>query len=181
MNMNYCTGANFWLYINATDPLNQLAWLANVLQESELKEEKVHIIGHIHPESCFYSWSAAYYRIVNRYESTIAGQFFGHSHYDLFRMFYDLEDLSRAISVIYVAGSVTTSSFLNPGFRIYTVDGNYANSSWQVLDHDNYFLNLTEANLSLNATWAKAYSAKVYIFYFSDSNFTIFISKIFQL
>jgi sphingomyelin phosphodiesterase len=45
MNTNYCPKENFWLLINATDPLNQLDWLAKTLQESEDKNEKVHIIG----------------------------------------------------------------------------------------------------------------------------------------
>ena len=31
---------------------------------------------------------------------------------------------------------------------IYSIDGAYPGSSWQVLDYDNYFLNLTEANLN---------------------------------
>lgn len=28
MNMNYCAQDNFWLYINATDPLDQLQWVS---------------------------------------------------------------------------------------------------------------------------------------------------------
>ena len=32
-----------------------------------------------------------------RYESTIVGQFFGHTHNDEFEIFYDEEDSSRAI------------------------------------------------------------------------------------
>ena len=41
---------------------------------------KVHIIGHIDPTECLSSWSENYYRIVNRYESTIVSQMFGHTH-----------------------------------------------------------------------------------------------------
>lgn len=32
------------------------------------------------------------------------------------------------------------------GYRVYVVDGNYKGSSRQVLDHETYILNLTEAN-----------------------------------
>ena len=111
-------------------------------------------------------WSENYYRIVNRYESTIVGQFFGHTHNDEFEIFYDLEDTSRAVSVAYLVGSVTPYSNLNPGYRIYTMDGFYSNTSWQVLDHDNYLMNLTESNEMtrgvLNSpVWKKEYSAKV--------------------
>ena len=27
LNMNYCATDNFWLFINSTDPLNQLQWV----------------------------------------------------------------------------------------------------------------------------------------------------------
>lgn len=102
MNMNYCSFENIWLFLNATDPLQQLQWLANILQQSENINEKVHIIGHHPPSSCLDSWSFNYYRIVNRYENTIAGQFFGHSHKDLFKVFYDIDDLTRPISIAYL-------------------------------------------------------------------------------
>uniref|UniRef100_A0A8C8VJM0 Sphingomyelin phosphodiesterase n=1 Tax=Pelusios castaneus TaxID=367368 RepID=A0A8C8VJM0_9SAUR len=49
LNMNFCSEANFWLLINATDPAGQLQWLVGVLQAAEEQEEKVHIIGHIPP------------------------------------------------------------------------------------------------------------------------------------
>ncbi len=35
------------------------------------------------------SWSRAFYAAINRYESTVRGQFFGHTHYDQFEVFYD--------------------------------------------------------------------------------------------
>uniref|UniRef100_A0A3B3ZYD7 Sphingomyelin phosphodiesterase n=1 Tax=Periophthalmus magnuspinnatus TaxID=409849 RepID=A0A3B3ZYD7_9GOBI len=146
LNMNYCARENFWLMVNSTDPANQLQWLVQVLQASEDKGEKVHIIGHIPPGLCLGSWSWNYYHIVNRYEGTIAGQFFGHTHTDEFQMFYDEETLTRPLSVAFVAPSVTTYVNLNPGYRVYVVDGNYSNSSRMVLDHETYILNLTEAN-----------------------------------
>ena len=159
--MNYCDSGNYWLLINSTDPLGQLSWLANILQNSENIGEKVHIIGHIHPESCFDSWSKVYYDIVNRYENTIVGQFFGHSHSDYFQVFYDLKNMTRATNMLYIGGSVTTYSNLNPSYRIYTIDGNYSGSSYRVLDHETYYLNITESNLSGKAAWKFEYSAKV--------------------
>lgn len=154
LNMNFCAQENFWLMINATDPANQLQWLVQVLQSSEDKGEKVHIIGHIPPGLCLGSWSWNYYHIVNRYESTIAGQFFGHTHTDEFQMFYDEETLTRPLSVAFVAPSVTTYVNLNPGYRAYILDGNYSNSSRMVLDHETYILNLTEANHRPEAPWS---------------------------
>lgn len=161
LNMNYCPRANFWLFINATDPLDQLSWLAATLQESETKGEKVHIIGHIHPDDCLDSWQANFYRIIQRYEATVTGLFFGHSHSDEFMIMYDEHNKTRAYAISYISGSVTTYSYLNPNYRVYTIDGAYANSSYQVLDHENIFMNITDANLTNKPKWTKEYSAKV--------------------
>lgn len=125
---------------------------------------KVHIIGHIHPSGCMKSWSDSYYKIVNRYENTIVNQFFGHSHSDYFQIFYDLNNITRATNILFIGGSVTTYSYLNPGYRIYTIDGFYKNSSFRVLDHETYYLNLTEANQINQANWKFEYSAKVQSF-----------------
>ncbi|XP_065888775.1 sphingomyelin phosphodiesterase-like isoform X2 [Dysidea avara] len=162
LNMNYCNTENWWLLINSTDPAGQLQWLINELQESEDDGEKVHIIGHIGPGSkdCMEVWSWNYYRIVNRYEATIVGQFFGHSHFDEFEIFYDMVNTSRAISVAYLGPSVTPYKCNNPSYRIYEIEGRHKNSTFQVLDHHTYFTNLTEANANNNLTWQFEYSAK---------------------
>ncbi|XP_077155095.1 sphingomyelin phosphodiesterase isoform X1 [Ranitomeya variabilis] len=161
LNMNFCATENFWLMVNYTDPAGQLQWLVGVLQEAENNHEKVHIIGHIPPGICLKSWSWNYYRIVNRYEASIAAQFFGHTHLDEFEIFYDEETLSRPLSVAFIAPSVTTFINLNPGFRVYLVDGEYPHSSHVVLDHETYILNLTEANRKPSVTpqWTLLYSA----------------------
>ncbi|NWI04902.1 ASM phosphodiesterase, partial [Tichodroma muraria] len=189
LNMNFCSQANFWLLINATDPAGQLQWLMGVLADAERDGEKVHIIGHIPPAHCLRSWSWNYYRIVNRFEGTIAAQFFGHTHLDEFELFYDEETLSRPVSIAFIAPSVTTYINLNPGapqtpacvppnqpspppaltvppaagYRVYEVAGSYPGSSHAVLDHETFILNLTEANAAPPGTrppWQRLYSAR---------------------
>ncbi|XP_065690501.1 sphingomyelin phosphodiesterase [Patagioenas fasciata] len=161
LNMNFCSQANFWLLINATDPAGQLQWLVGVLAAAERAGEKVHIIGHIPPAHCLRSWSWNYYRIVSRFEGTIAAQFFGHTHVDEFELFYDEETLARPVSVAFVAPSVTTYINLNPGYRVYEVDGPYPGSSAAVLDHETFILNLTEANAPGAAPrWRSLYRAR---------------------
>lgn len=77
------------------------------------------------------SWFiATFLYFICRYESTVAGQFFGHAHPSFYAMVYDDVKFTRPVSVIYVPGSVTTFSNLNPGYRIYTIDGFYENSTW---------------------------------------------------
>lgn len=146
--------------MNSTDPLGQLDWFVKTLQLSENNNEKVHVIGHIDPSQCLESWSANYYKIVNRYESTIVGQIFGHSHKDEISLFYDLENITRAVNVAYLGPSVTTFSYLNPSYRIYEIDGNHKSASWQITDYTTMYLNLTEANIFNQTKWKKEYSAK---------------------
>lgn len=162
LNTNFCNNMNWWLLINTTDPMGQLGWFMDVLQTAENNNEKVHIIGHIFPggSSCLKAWSWNYYKIVNRYENIIVGQFFGHVHNELYTMFYDDIKFERPTNVLYVPGSVTTFSRLNPTFRIYEVDGLYNGSSWYPLDYQNYYLNITEVNQSQKSVWRKEYSAK---------------------
>ncbi|CAF0924132.1 unnamed protein product [Rotaria sp. Silwood1] len=160
LNMNYCSRENFWVLINTTDPLGQLQWLIQWLQYAEDHEEKVHIIGHHPPRSCLASFGWNFYKIVNRYENTIAGQFYGHTHYDEFLMFYDEEDQKRPVSMAYMGPSLTTSSYLNPGYRIYSIDGEYPGSSYWVLDHRTVIMNLTASNIYNKTIFIDEYDAR---------------------
>lgn len=53
--------------------------------------------GHIPPghSDCLKVWSRNYYAIISRYESIITAQFFGHTHFDEFEVFYDHKDISK--------------------------------------------------------------------------------------
>jgi len=164
LNMNYCNNKNWWLLLNSTDPAQELQWLIYELQSAELKGEKVHILGHIPPghSDCLKVWSHNYYRIVNRYEATIAGQFFGHTHFDEFEVFYDETYRGRASSIAYIGPSVTPYYGLNPGYRIYHVDGNYQGSTRTVLDHETWIMDLQEANRHAveSPRWYRLYTAR---------------------
>lgn len=162
LNTNFCHNKNFWLYINATDPGNQLQWLIHELQISELLHENVHIIGHIPPggEDCLRVWSKNFNRIVRRYQKTITGQFYGHTHTAGFEIFYDGSELEarfkrsaspltqtslpKPISVGFIGPSVTSFIGLNPSFRVYTID---PSRHFMPIDFETYYMNLTEANL----------------------------------
>lgn len=66
---------------------------------------------------------------LHSYESTITAQFFGHTHYDEFQVFYDTSDLGRALGIAYVGPSVSPYYDLNPGYRIYYVDGDHSKTT----------------------------------------------------
>lgn len=160
LNSNYGSSENWWLLINQTDPEGQLQWLADVLQEAEDNRDKVHILSHHPPTSTNRAFAMNFYRLINRYESTVVGHFNGHSHKDQFHVFYDLHNKTRPVGVSYDGGSVTPNEYTNPAYRIYTIDGNYTGSSFEVLDFTHYNLDLLTANNGGPATWKSEYSAK---------------------
>eukprot|EP00058_Branchiostoma_floridae_P011432 XP_002596920.1 hypothetical protein BRAFLDRAFT_76421 [Branchiostoma floridae] len=177
INTNYCNTNNWWKAAEhhrfcrpaavLTQQLQQAEdkgekLLTQQLQQAEDKGEKVHIIGHIPPGtgSCLKAWSWNYYRIINRYESTVAAQFFGHTHKDHFELFYDMKNRTRPTNIAYIGPSVTTYQYLNPGYKVYEIDGNYTGSSMQVVNQQTYILNLTEANLTDKPVWKLEYDTK---------------------
>ncbi|XP_058792159.1 sphingomyelin phosphodiesterase-like isoform X2 [Phymastichus coffea] len=162
VNGNYCSRNNFWLLKNSTDPAGVLAWLIRELDQAETNGEKVHIIGHVPPggRDCIKVWSRNYYDIINRYEGTIMAQFFGHTHYDEFEVFYDTKNLKRAVNVGYISPSITPWENVNPAYRIYYVEGDHPTTNRTIVDHETWKTNLDEANRNGEPAWYKAYSAK---------------------
>ncbi len=63
-----------------------------------------------------------------RFENTIVNQFYGHTHNDEFKVFYDSTG-SRATSFGFVTPSVTPYTDVNLSYRIYTVDGDYTETT----------------------------------------------------
>lgn len=157
---NYGNSENYWLLINSTDPAGQLAWLVDQLQAAEDSGDKVHIIGHIPPRDTIQWWRTNYIKIANRYESTIVGQFFGHTHTDSFSVMYDVNNSSRPFSVVNVGGSITTYQGLNMGFHVFTIDGDYSGTTNTLLNAEGYYMNVSDANLSNQPKWLKEYDAK---------------------
>ncbi|GMR40625.1 hypothetical protein PMAYCL1PPCAC_10820, partial [Pristionchus mayeri] len=149
INSIYCSHHNFYMYINQTDPDGTLAWLIIELLDAETKGLKVHVISHIPPgdDSCLMGWSHNFYEIVNRFENTIAAQFYGHTHGDHFQMIFENSDpLGRPTHFNFIAPSLTTHTYKNPAYRIYTIDGGYAGASYTVIDAETYTTDIPEAN-----------------------------------
>jgi sphingomyelin phosphodiesterase len=161
LNTIYAYTDNFWLLVNDTDPDGTLNWLVQQLTAAESANDKVWIIGHISNDQTTSSWSRNFYNIVNRFESTIRGQFYGHTHFDQFNIFYDSGAPSgRPTAFEFIAPSLTTYSAVNPSYRMYTIDGDHAGTTWSVMDSQTYMLNLTKANAGQTPVWELEYSAK---------------------
>ncbi len=152
---NYCNNLAFFLYVNDTDPGNQLHWLIDELQDSEDRGEAVFIIGHIAPvsEDCRPVWSGNVVAILNRYENIMAGQFYGHTHRDQFSINWEE---GRASTVQYIAPSVTTFHSINPSWRYYVVD----KATHQVVDTETWHVDLTKAYAAGELSAELFYSAR---------------------
>ena len=64
-------------------------------------------------------------------------------------------------SVAFLGPSITPYQHNNPAYRIYEMDGLHNDTTFQLIDHHVYFLNLTIANSDNNVTWQYLYGAKV--------------------
>jgi sphingomyelin phosphodiesterase len=55
---------------------------------------------------------------------------------------------------------VTTYKSLNPGYRIFTIDGDYSGSSYWALDHRTVIMNLTASNSQNQTIFQDEYNAR---------------------
>ena len=159
LNMNYCMNKNLWLLLNSTDPAHQLQWLVYELQLAEFVGQKVHILGHVPPGNvdCVRVWSRNFNKIVNRYSGTVTAQFYGHTHFDEFQLFYSDTSPQLPTNIAYIGPSVTPYHGTNPSYRLYTVA-----MSGELLDHHTYIMDIEEANKYpyREPDWPLLYSAK---------------------
>lgn len=111
-----------WLIYEPEDPNGQLKWLNDVLGEAEDKGEAVHLLAHVPSGSnqIQQTWSREYKKIINRFSHIIAAQFNGHTHNDELNLIFN--DDKQVINVEWNGGSVTPYAFLNPNYKVYTVN-----------------------------------------------------------
>ncbi|XP_067633003.1 sphingomyelin phosphodiesterase-like [Eurosta solidaginis] len=156
LNNNDCYTSNWWLFYDGTNKIPQLQWLHDTLLVAERDEEYVHILAHIPTgdRSCWSVWAREFNRLVERFRNTISGIFNGHSHRDEMHLHYS--ENGYAIGIAWNGGSLTTFSKKNPNYKLYHVE----NESMQVVDHETWIFNLTEANVngeSQEPNWFKEY------------------------
>lgn len=147
-----------WLLYDGKDMVDQLEWLRDTLIAAELNGERVHILGHVPPNtsSCVRAWNREYDNLVRQFAHIISGQFVGHTHTDEFSILYSTDDVPVALNVAWNGGSGTSFIGLNSNYRLYTAELN----SFEIVDHETFIFNLTEANLlpGESPKWFKEYS-----------------------
>ncbi|GAA5820836.1 hypothetical protein JCM11251_001836 [Rhodosporidiobolus azoricus] len=163
LNTNYWYKQNFWLYdsdLPPWDPNGILTWLAEELDQAEREGLRVWIIGHMPPGKVDSLRDQSNYlsQIFQRYHSTIAAHFYGHSHVDEFEIGY--EDYNNrteegANGVAFIGGAVTPTSG-NPVFRVYDIDPD----TYEVMDFTPYYANKTSPTFQSSPQWEPYYSAR---------------------
>jgi sphingomyelin phosphodiesterase len=163
LNSNMYYAGNLWLYQDPMeiDPNGQIAWLVRQLDAAERDGERVYIIGH-HPPGewdAFHDYSNHLDQVVNRYSSTIAAMFFGHTHKDHFTINYaDYAErtFDNTLVTAYIGPSLTPLAGM-PSFTVYTVDP----VTFAVLDAETYSADMEDPSFqTLGPIWRKYYSAK---------------------
>jgi sphingomyelin phosphodiesterase len=139
------------------DPDGQLSWLISELSAAEAASERVWLISHIPSGNSDHFRDHSHYfdQIVQRYEATIAGLFFGHTHTDEFQVSYSdyaHRSWDTATAMGYVAPSMTPTSG-PPSFRVYEIDP----VTFGVLDFTQYIADISD---SAEPKWVPYYSAK---------------------
>lgn len=149
LNTQACNDQNFYLWVNSTDPGGQVQWLYKTLLAAEKNGELVYLYGHYYlaDDGCLKYWSYHINALIDRFENTIAGMFFGHSHSDSFHVNRGVYS-HQPTGIQFVGPSITTYTYKNPSFRVYTADFD----TKQVTDINQYRLNLPAANNNPDAS-----------------------------
>ena len=144
---------NLYAYVsvNKVDITGMFGILIDYLLEAEEQNQGVWLIQHVNVggSTDYEALPAAtdlYYQIVDRFNNTIRGTFFGHTHEDELGVFYTnnatVQTAQTAASVAYIMPSVTTYTNLNAGFRYYLVDPD----TFDILDSITYYANVSNTN-----------------------------------
>ncbi|KAF9500773.1 hypothetical protein BDN71DRAFT_1440271 [Pleurotus eryngii] len=140
--MIYNLFQSLWIYDSDApqpDPNGILEFLTGELASAERAGQRAWIIGHVPIVEC---QSNYYDQIVRRFHSTIAGQFFGHSHKDQFEITYSDYNHPSSLNAVSVAliGPELTPTSGNPVFKLYDVDCD----TYEIMDVRVYFTNIPD-------------------------------------
>lgn len=134
------------------DACPQWDWLNETLLDAYEHDKNVWLIGHIYPGNgqATGEFVGVMQSMISQYPGMIKSYFWGHSHKDELTFLRDLDGVVKGIN--YVAPSLVPSK-TNPSIRVYHVE------DMEVVDFDQYRLNLTQANECGRVSYELAYSA----------------------
>ncbi|KII93956.1 hypothetical protein PLICRDRAFT_695030 [Plicaturopsis crispa FD-325 SS-3] len=132
--------ANYFNYINMTDPdvSGMLRFVTDELQDAEDAGDRVWILGHVlsgwDGTNPLLNPSNLFYQIVDRFSHIIANLFWAHTHEDQVSVYYanNATNISAesAGAVGWIGPSITPTSNVNSGFRVYEIDS----ATFEIMD-----------------------------------------------
>ena len=136
---------------------DEFIWLEDVLRKAEKDNEYVYIIDHFPINSNFQLTECAQRlrALFDRFDYIIRGFFSGHTHLDDISPVRTFFEPKPIININYIAPPITTYPSRNPSFRQFIIDSNTKN----IIDYEQYRLNITDANLKGVANWYITYNA----------------------
>ena len=158
LNCLYCDSMNFNLLGKSyTEAKQEFQWLEEVLRQAEKNNEYVYIIDHfpINGRFTLNECSLRLRALFDRFDYIIRGYFSGHNHNEDITPVRTYFEPRPIININYIAPSLTTHRGVNPSFRQYIID----NTTKNIIDYEQYRLNLTDANLNLKANWTLSHKA----------------------
>lgn len=165
LNSNCFYRRNHYAYWNATNPdsFGQWEFLINELVQSEALDQRVWIIAHIPPATDGLPLpSKIFTEIIERFSPyTIAGVFFGHTHYDQFNLLYagnGSHTIENVVNFAWISQSVAPFIGNNPSWRYYKVD----KKTFSVMNGFNFYTKLNETynNDGNEPIWEFEYSSR---------------------
>lgn len=137
---------------------NQLIWLDTQLHKASEAGDKVIIIGHIPPgiqprdqaPQWKDNWAVRIVSIFEKYSDVIISQFYGHFHFETFKL-YISNSGEKLVSSAIIAPSGTPFFSNNPGFLNAFLD----KEKKRLLDYNNYYLDLQHLESS---EWRLSYN-----------------------
>ena len=158
LNCLICDAWNFYIIGGRHQAAkDEFIWLEEVLRQAEKNGEYVYLIDHFPINSNFQLTECAQRlrALIDRFDYIIRGYFSGHTHLDDISPVKTYFEPKPIININYIAPPITTYPGRNPSFRQFIIDSNTKN----IIDYEQYRLNLTDANLKGTADWYIAYNA----------------------
>jgi hypothetical protein len=155
LNTNVYSPEDFYLFENHTDFTCQFNWMEDVLQQAAMAGERCILIGHHPAQSMYDDFAFRFNAIIEKYQFLIIGHYVGHTHNNALSVQFDNMTGTVPIHVTYKAGSLTTFSNLNPGFRVASYDRLLATPKLMT-DFSDHWLDLNATNAagpSHNPKW----------------------------
>ena len=136
---------------------DEFIWLEKVLRQAEQDGEYIYLIDHFPINSSFQLTECAQRlrALLDRFDYIIRGYFSGHTHLDDISPVKTYFEPKPIININYVAPPITPYPGRNPSFRQFIIDSNTKN----IIDYEQYRLNLTDANENGIADWYIVYKA----------------------